>query len=269
MELGIIIYTGEGFNYQRNIPHLNNCIKSIRSQKYCDANIIVMCENDRDTIAAVKEQADVEVFPYEDAAQGLNDCIKQLQCTHFIISRYDTIYSMNSYEIIRSTVENRCGMIFNFTSKSKTNRDFHKRLSEVNFDAQLSKFPCVWNVLFEKDIIVNNGIKFSDFTYKDQYLFLIRFFALAEKVFMCNDVVVCLDRTLSINFKVSYDFYKNNKDMLLGLIKELKKKELGTLLACYIRDIALPTIRLGYEEKDERKRSFYHSMGKKFMKVSG
>lgn len=269
MELGIIIHTGEGFDYKNNIPHLISCVKSIRNQKYCDANIIVMCENDAEKMKTVKEKANVDVFPYDDVAKGLNDCIKQLECTHFIISRYDTIYSMNSYEIIRSTIENRCGMIFNFTSKSKDNKDFHKRLSKIDFDSQLSKFPCVWNILFDKETVINNGIKFKDFTYKDQYLFLLRFFASAEKIFMCDDVLVCLDRTLSIDFKLGYDFYKNNKEMLLGLVKELKRKELGTLLCCYIRDIALPTVRLGYEEKDERKRSFYHSMGKKFMKITG
>ena len=264
MSLGIIIYTGKNFDIDTKLPFLKSCVNSVKRQKSGNAELIVLCEAGTEQKGIIERETGTSVCEFNNLADGINNAIRELECDKFIISKYNTLYSANSLSDF-SKYNDGESLVFNITCNEKGSSRFVPVFSKVNAENEFTVCPSVWNVLFDKKTIINNSLGFTDFSYRDQYIFLMNHLVYAKKVVYSDNVYLCIDRALNIKIKPSDAFYKNNKKAIFRIIKLLKRNRKGVLLSCFIKDFGVPLLRLSCTEKNRKKRWFYRLYARKIM----
>ncbi len=265
MNLSVIVYTGNGFDTDTKLPILQSCINSIKRQKSDNVEILVICE-DGDK-AVIERETGVGAIVYEKPEECLNSVISKLSSDKFIIARYDTLFSTNSISALSACGKGE-GMLFNVTLKKKGTSDFYPLFSSVSIKNEMSIAPSVWNVVFDTQTVKNNKLSFTDFSYRDQYLYLMNFFMCAEKIVCSDAVLLCLDRTLKPTIRPSGKYYMNNRKAIFSLVRKLKKSRNGALLSCFVRDFGVPLVELSYKEKSRRRRWYYRLYCNRFMRCA-
>lgn len=262
MDLGVIVYTEKQFE-KRKIPFIQRCLNSIYRQKVDNVKIKLLVMDDNEIVNEIKNSIDADIIRFKEPAKAINKCIKELDCSHFIIVRYDTIFAPNSINEI-SACKNDEGILLNFTSK-KDKLFFEPFFKVCDVNSQLEKAPFVWNVVFSKEVVIKNKLSFENFSLYNQYLFLINYICCGNLI-ESENINLCLDRTIHTK-RLSNKFIKQNFKLICQTAKFIQKSRNSYAAAAFVRDICVPLTKMRYNAKGIRNRFKYSFMCIKFMRI--
>ena len=266
-DLGIIIFTDDKFDIEAKFCFLLRCVNSIRRQKQNNVKIVFLSKTEIDEQYRNQFPDDLQVKVVKTSAAGMNECIRELDCSHFLFVRYDTIFSQNSLAQITS-LEKDEGLIFNYSYKTSRNEfELAPFYNNVNFVSQFERLPFALNIVFSKSVLLKNNIRFSDFKYSDQYLFILNYYTSSKNIKCSNDVLLCLDRTLNIEFKFSNSFFYKNYKNIFKVAKRLRKAREIDIIGYLMRDLAVPLLKRRYSEKSMARRMFNLFVAKYLMRI--
>lgn len=266
MSYGIIVYTGENFNYEEKGMFLLRCLKSIERQRQ-QAQTVVLCSGNDVLTQQAMQAHRVKTHLFENPADGLNECIKDLEASHFVIARYDSIFAPESVSTF-SRSDIGCSMVFNVSARTaKGSTEFAPIYAVTDKASQLETSLNVWNMTFDRQTVMNNKILFKDFKYADQYLYIARYMSLCDKLEYENSVQMCLDRSMVITLKMKTPFYRKRNAEILETARLIRKKEDTALLMNFVREMELPMINLSILSKKKREVKYLRKLDKRLMKV--
>lgn len=253
MKLGIIIYADQNFD-KTKIPFLTRCINSVKrncSEKNFEAHIMV---GDKKLKKEIKKTIEEKISVYSDPAKKANEIISSMDCTHFIIVRYDTIFSPDFFSKVKKCKADEA-MLLNYTCKvnnESTIIEYAPMFRECGLKEQLEKAPFIWNIVFSKSIVEKKKLHFSSLNNSNQYLYLINYLCYG-KLKICKDVVLCFDRkVIKTNFSVPV--IVKNVNLICKIAKKQKKKHNADVLIALIQDCVVPLVNAKYKQKNFAKK---------------
>lgn len=203
MEKDLISVIVPVYNIEKYLPR---CIDSILDQTYKNWEAIFINDGSTDNSLKVLEEYKkrderIKIIDKKNAGSGAarNDGIENSKGEYIAFLDSDDWYEQNFLEkLYNNLTENNsdvamCNPKMTYDNKeknSKINTYFFKNIELYKTPKEILgilAMPVVWNKLYKKDIIVNNKIKFPNYSFCEDVEFLYKTFLYVNKVSKIED----------------------------------------------------------------------------------